>query len=74
MKRRWRPSARDLAEEIAHRALEGRADLPYVVSLSDPPTPNEQLLLAARRLMRRQIAIMPTKCETVEEWVERYAS
>jgi hypothetical protein len=42
----------------------------YVVSLSEPPPPKEQLLLAACRLMRQPIAIMPTKCDTVEEWVK----
>lgn len=51
----------------------GRPELPYVVCLSDPPTPKEQLLLAACRLMRKPIAIMPAKCETVEEWVARHA-
>ena len=73
MKRSSRLSAGDLAQEIVRRALEGRAELPYVVHLSDPPTPQEQLLLAACRLMRKPIAIMPAKCETVEEWVARYA-
>jgi hypothetical protein len=73
MRRRSRPSAGDLAEEIVRRALEGRAELPYVVCLSAPPTPKEQLLLAACRLMRKPIAIMPAKCETVDEWVEEYA-
>jgi hypothetical protein len=72
MTRRSGPSAGDLAEEIVRRALEGRADLPYVVCLSEPPTPEEQLLLAACRLMRRPIAVMQTKCESVEEWVERH--
>ena len=38
--------------------------------LSDPPTPKEQLLLAACRLMRKPVAIMPAKCRTVKEWVE----
>ena len=67
MKRRSRPPAGHLAEEIVRRALEGRAELPNVVSQSDPPTPKEQLLLAACRLMRKPIAIMPKKCETVED-------
>jgi hypothetical protein len=47
----------------------GHADAAYVVCLSDPATPKEQLLLAACRLMDRPIAIMPTTCVTVEEWV-----
>jgi hypothetical protein len=73
MKRRSRASAGDLTEEIVGRASHGRPDLPYVVCLSDPPTPKEQLLLAACRLMRKPIAVMPAKCETVEECVERHA-
>jgi hypothetical protein len=48
-----------------------RQELPYVVSLSEPPTSKEQLLLAPCRLMRQPIAIMRTKCDTVEEWVKR---
>jgi hypothetical protein len=60
---------RDLAAEIVRRAVDGRPDktLPYVVSLSDPPTPKEQLLLAACRLMGRPVAIMPAKCDTMEQ-------
>lgn len=48
--RRMPPIAlRQLAAEIVRRASDGRRNkaLPYVVSLSDPPTPKEQLLLAA---------------------------
>jgi hypothetical protein len=45
-----------------------------VVRLSDPPTPTEQLQLLAARLERRPIAIMPHKCETVEEWIQRYGN
>lgn len=73
MNRRSRPSAGDLAEEIVRRALEGRAELPYVVHLRDPPTAKQQLLLAACRLMRQPIAIMPVPCATLDEWVARYA-
>jgi hypothetical protein len=66
-------AVRDLAAEIVRRAVDGRPDktLPYVVGLSEPPTPNEQLLLAACRLTRQPIAIMPAKCDTVEEWGKR---
>jgi hypothetical protein len=66
-------TVRDLAAEIVRRAVDGRPckTLPYVVSLSEPPTPNEQLLLAASRLMRQPIAILPAKCDSVEEWVKR---
>jgi len=73
---RAKVEARDLAEEIVRRAMAGSADgqsLPYVVRLSDPPTIQEQLLLAACRLMKRPIAIMPQVCATMREWVERYA-
>ena len=75
--RRMPPIAlRDLAAEIVRRAVDGRPDKgpPYVVSLSEPPNPKEQLLLAICRLMRQPIAIMPTKCDTVEEWVKRYGA
>jgi hypothetical protein len=70
--------ARDLAAEIIRRAraTAGSADgdglLPYVVRLSDPPTPHERLLLAACQILRHPIAIMPLSCLTVQEWSERY--
>jgi hypothetical protein len=68
--------ARDLAIEIIARATAGSADgdglLPYVVRLSDPPTPHERLLLAACQILRHPIAIMPLSCLTVQEWSERY--
>jgi hypothetical protein len=72
--RRLRWDARELAAEVIRRAA--GADLEYsgyVVHLSDPPTPHEQLQLTACRLLRRPIAIMPAKCLTVEQWAERYA-
>jgi hypothetical protein len=70
--------ARDLAAEIIKRtrATAGSSDagdsLPYVVRLSNPPTPHERLQLAACRILRHRIAIMPAKCLTVQEWSERY--
>jgi hypothetical protein len=69
--------ARDLAAEIIRRtrATAGSSDgdsLPYVVRLSDPPTPHERLLLAACQILRHPIAIMPLSCLTVQEWFERY--
>ena len=69
-------AVRDLAAEIVRRAVDGRPckTLPHVVSLSEPPTPNEQLLLAACRLMRQPIAILPAKCDTVAVWVKRYGA
>jgi len=70
--------ARDLAAEIIRRtrATAGSSDggdsLPYVVRLSNPPTPHERLQLAASRILRRPIAIMPVKCLTVDEWIGRF--
>lgn len=70
-------SPRDLAQEIIRRVqvVDGRDGerLPYVVGVSDPPTAHEQLQLLACRILRQPIAIMPAKCETVAEWLERYA-
>jgi hypothetical protein len=67
---------RDLAAEIIKRASAGNSPgrnlLPYVVRLSDPPTAHERLLLAACRILRHPIALMPAKCSTVEEWFKRY--
>jgi ribosomal protein L36 len=59
--------ARVIAAEIVRRA--GRV---YVIRLSDPPTASERLQLMAARLLRTPIAIMPTKCVTVDEWLARY--
>jgi hypothetical protein len=72
------PDPRELAAEIIRRARAGLAKqdsddfLPYVVHLSDPPTPQEELQLAACRILGRPIAVMPTKCLTVAEWMERF--
>ena len=74
-KKRSKHSARDIAEEIVRRAIvgePGRERLPYVLHLSDPPTQHQRLQLAAVRLMRHPVAIMPVPCATVQEWVERY--
>ena len=69
--------ARELAHEIVRRVqvVDGRSDhsFPYVVRVSDPPTAHEQLQLLACRIMRQPIAIMPAKCLTIAEWLERYA-
>jgi hypothetical protein len=70
--------ARDLAAEIIRRtratadSSDSGDSLPYVVRLSDPPTPHERLQLAACRILRHPIAIMPATCLTVQEWCERY--
>jgi hypothetical protein len=69
---------RDLAAEIIRRARTagkgsgGECLLPYVVRLTEPPTAQERLQLAACKILRHRIAIMPTKCLTVREWSERY--
>jgi hypothetical protein len=58
---------RDLAAEIIRRtrATAGSSDggdsLPYVVRLSDPPTPHERLQLAACRILRHPIAIIDVR-------------
>ena len=76
MSKRPRPraNARDLAFEIVRRAaaVGGNDSTPYVVRLSDPPTAHERLQLAAVRILRRPIAIMPAKCLTVGEWIARF--
>ena len=78
MPKRARPKAdaRDLAEEIIRRmgAVDGGNEhyVPYVIRFSDPPTAQERLQLMACRMLGRQIAIMPAKCLTVAEWIERY--
>ena len=70
---------RELALEIVRRAraraghAEGFDGIPYVVRLSDPVTASERLQLAAARLLRTPIAIMPHRCKTTDEWMERYA-
>jgi hypothetical protein len=68
-------NALDLASEIIRRVRAGTANsgaLPYVVHLSEPPTAKERLQLVACRLMQQPVAIVPGKCLTIEEWVERY--
>ena len=71
-------NAQDVAAEIIRRVRAGTASsdnpsgLPYVVHLSDPPTAEERLQLAACRLLRQPIVIVPGKCLTIEEWVKKY--
>jgi hypothetical protein len=72
---RTKPSVHQLAEEIVRRVMAESADgrsLPYVIRLSDPPSPEEQLRLAACRLMGQPFAILPAVCTTMDEWIERY--
>ena len=70
--RKRRPTAHDVAAEIVRRATGADGIKSYVVRLSEPPTQGEQFQLLAARLERRPIAIMPHKCSTIEEWLERY--
>jgi hypothetical protein len=59
---------RELAAEIIRRA----GDI-CIIRLSDPPTSLQRLQLAAARLQGSPIALMPVRCHTVDEWLERYA-
>jgi uncharacterized protein (DUF1778 family) len=69
-----RVDAREIAAEIIRRgaAVDGNESTRYVVRLSNPPTAHERLQLAATRILRRPVAIMPVKCLTLEEWIERF--
>lgn len=71
-KRPRKSDARDLAAEIVRRCAAADGSAGYVVSLSNPPTANERLQLAASRILRRPIAIMQAKCLTVSEWMARF--
>jgi hypothetical protein len=71
MPRRLKAQAHDIAAEIIRRAG-GEANLGYVAHLSEPPTIQERLILAAFRLAEQPFAIMPRPCSSVEEWLSRY--
>jgi hypothetical protein len=45
-----------------------------LVRVSDPPTPSENLLLGAVRLLRSPHVIMPHPCKDLEEWTQRCAA
>ncbi len=68
---------REIALEIVRRASRKNADgsdgIPYVLRISDPMTASERLQLAAVRLLRRPVAIMPHRFKSMEEW-DRLAS
>jgi hypothetical protein len=74
MRTRGRPSAADIAAEIIRRTATADGRPPYVIRLSDPPTGHERLQLAAARLQRTPIAIMPQRCATMQEWLDRYGA
>lgn len=65
----------DLAAEIVRRArmANGGDRLPYVIHLSEPPTAAERLMLTACRLAQQPIVLVPGKCLTIDEWLQRYA-
>ena len=65
----------DLAAEILRRArmANGGDRLPYVIHLSEPPTAAERFKLTACRLAQQPVAVVPGKCLTIEEWMQRYA-
>jgi hypothetical protein len=64
---RKRPDLHELAAEIVRRSGGSQ-----VVHLSDPPTASEQLQLLAARLQRLPVAIVPVRCDTIEEWERRF--
>jgi hypothetical protein len=64
---RW--DHRELAAEIVRRV----GDCGYVIQMDSPPTPGQKLKLTASRLLKRPVAIVPVRCASTEEWVERYA-
>jgi hypothetical protein len=70
---RVKAEAHDIAAEIIRRAG-GDGSLGYVAHLSDPPTIQERLILAAFRLTGQPFAILPKPCVSVEEWLNRHGS
>jgi hypothetical protein len=69
-----RPTAAELAAEILRRANASHGDrLPYI-KLSDPPTPQERLQLAAATLQGIAVLITEDECMTAEEWEARYCT
>jgi len=70
--RRRKLDAGDLAAEMLRRCELADGPAGYVVSISDSITASERLQLAAARIQRRPIAIVPAKCNSVAEWVARF--
>jgi hypothetical protein len=71
MGRRAPPNAHELAAEIIRRTNAGN-NCSQVIHLHEPPETRELFQLAAARILRQTVAIVPTKCATIEEWLERY--
>jgi hypothetical protein len=67
-----KPDARTVAAEIVRRVKGPDGRSPYVIRLREPPTPAERLQLIAARLQRTPIVIMPHRCKSAEEWLEKY--
>jgi hypothetical protein len=51
----------------------GREDYPYVIHVSDPPTEAELAAMERNRTAGRPFVVVGHRCETVEEWLARYA-
>lgn len=72
------PDPREIAAEIARRVLGAteadgdRAGLPYVVRVERIHTPHERLQLAAARLLKLPVALLPHRCASVDEWLARH--
>jgi hypothetical protein len=64
------PELRDIAAEIVRRA--GTGPDPSFILLSDPPTAEERLQLAAAALQGTPVLIGPRQPMTEEEWIARY--
>jgi hypothetical protein len=61
-----------LAGEIIRRTNAANS-FSQVIHLHEPPEATERLQLAAARILRQTVAIVPAKCGTLEEWLQRYA-
>jgi hypothetical protein len=48
--------------------------LPAHITLSDPPTPQERLQLAAATLQGVPVLIIDDECLTAKEWEARYCT
>jgi hypothetical protein len=64
---------RDVAAEIVRRAGRTGPAACYVL-VSDPPTAEERLELAAAALQGVSVLLVPRKPMTEEEWIARYCT
>ena len=71
MGRRVPPNVHELAAEIIRRT-NATNSCSQVIHVHEPPEPRELLQLAAARILRQSVAIVPAKCATIEEWLQRY--